>query len=259
MWPRMRLSRRNRSYSALLVVPFVIIAAVVSLARADGGDPVGGALATLAAATAQAELARQSQAATVQASNLTRQAQEWNSAATAQAQERDARATRTALESSAAATSTRQAQDERSAAIAATATAQAQLAQEKALKLTAQALDAQYEATRQAQLAQDEQTERDHRQARAEMDLWLAKVLFVAIGLVVIGLVVYLFVRLVASASSAWVRKARPVVTNVVKYTQDIIDGVATEVDVPKIEHVGDQGAIDALNSWWKQHTGNST
>lgn len=206
---------------AALVGAVIALVGLVSTVSAQ--DPVGGALATLAAATAQAQ-ARQWQAAqqaTAQAAALSSMA-----TATAQAQDAQAQATRQALDLSAAATAAANAANSQ-----ATATRQAQEATRQAVDL---------EATRAAYaLALNEKQER----GRAGLVLLLAAGLLALVGCVY-GL-----------ALLAW-RKRAPLVTPIV-CGGDVIDVAplamlpAGAAKAPGVRLVDDPSIIEAIGQWF--------
>lgn len=234
--------------NVIIIAVFVSLLAA-QLARAQG--PVGGALATLAAATAQAEYGRAArQAGFAAATSAAVQAQ---AAASATAQAGAAEADR------AQATATAQAMSQ-----AASATAQS-IRQDAGATATADALEvaATMEALGQAQAAR----------ATGDAQAAAATAAVYAVGLAerkefgrMVSRLVELAVAFVlAAAMVAWVwivltRRARGRATVARWETSDgrvVIDAwpvmlPAPDDAVPEVRVVNDQGSIDRLREWWE-------
>jgi len=219
--------------------------AVVTPARAQ--DPVGGALATLAAATAQAEQMRAAQRATAQAVSVetTRQVAA-------------ARATESAL----AVEATRTAQQ-------ATRSAMEELSRQRAMTATAQALEMEATATRQAQVIEAQATrqvieaqEREQLARTYAMRQGWFTVGLLAVEVLAIAGAAFVLLRVVI-ALAAWAdhfrpRNESPLPKPVERLESQVVigvDGSKGQERMPDtVQVVNDPRVVEAIDRWAEQY-----
>jgi hypothetical protein len=244
----------------------VALACALSPVPAQAQDPIGGALATLAAATANAEAVRAAQRATAAAISAEAARQANIARATAQAQ--SAESTRQAQQviataNAQSAQATQSAIDELNRQRQASATAEYHAAQstQQAQQATAQALSAS--ATRNVIDAQATRAAYDLRIAQSQEQARLGRILlYVAAGLSLLGTayVIATWARAIAAhLARRLTRLALPIAPKPMPQTAEVdsvIDGefekspMSTE-RMPDVHMVDDAALTDAIGKWF--------